>query len=52
MAINDSLLSLNEREIKHIMSSWIETFSKHMFPFIEEGRFKVLDSDNPGLTIR
>ncbi|GAH81950.1 unnamed protein product, partial [marine sediment metagenome] len=47
MAINDSLLSLTEREIKHLMSSWAETFSKKIFPFIEEDRFSVLYSDNP-----
>jgi len=47
MAINDSLLSLTERERKHLMSSWAETFSKKIFPFIEEDRFSVLYSDNP-----
>jgi len=47
MAINDSLLSLTEREMKHLKGSWAETFSKKIFPFIEEDRFKVLYSDNP-----
>jgi len=47
MAINDSLLSLTERERKHLMSSWAETFSKKIFPFIGEDRFSVLYSDNP-----
>ena len=47
MAINDSLLSLTERERKHLMSSWAETFSKKIFRFIEEDRFSVLYSDNP-----
>jgi hypothetical protein len=47
MAINDSLLSLTERERKHLMNSWAETFSKKIFPFIEEDRFSVLYSDNP-----
>jgi len=47
MAINDSLLSLTERERKHLMSSWAETFSKKIFPFIEEDRFSILYSDNP-----
>jgi len=47
MAINDSLLSLTEREIKHLMNSWAETFSKKIFPFIAEDRFSVLYSDNP-----
>jgi len=47
MAINDSLLSLTERERKHLMSSWAETFSKKIFPFIKEDRFSVLYSDNP-----
>ncbi|MBA7577117.1 hypothetical protein ES708_18963 [subsurface metagenome] len=28
MAINDSLLSLTERETKYLKNSWIETFSK------------------------
>ncbi len=46
MAINDSLLSLTEREMKHLMSSWAETFSKKIFPFIAEDRFSVLYSDN------
>ena len=31
MAINDSLLSLIEREMKHLISSWAETFSKKIF---------------------
>ena len=47
MAINDSLLSLTEREMKHLMSSWAETFSKKIFPFIKEDRFSILYSDNP-----
>ena len=47
MAINDSLLSLTEREMKHLMSSWAETFSKKIFPFIAEDRFSILYSDNP-----
>ncbi len=47
MAIHDSLLSLTEREMKHLKGSWAETFSKKIFPFIEEGRFSVLYSDNP-----
>ena len=47
MAINDSLLSLTEREMKHLKGSWAETFSKKIFPFIEEDRFSVLYSDNP-----
>jgi len=47
MAINDALLSLTEREIKHLKGSWAETFSKKIFPFIDEDRFKVLYSDNP-----
>ena len=47
MAINDSLLSLTEREMKHLKGSWAETFSKKIFPFITEDRFSVLYSDNP-----
>ena len=47
MAINDSLLSLTERERKYLNNSWAETFSKKIFPFIEEDRFKILYSDNP-----
>ena len=47
MAINDALLSLTEREIKHLKGSWAETFGKKIFPFIDEDRFKVLYSDNP-----
>lgn len=35
MAINDSLLSLTERERKHLKGSWAETFSKKIFPFIQ-----------------
>jgi len=46
MAIHDSLLSLTEREMKHLKGSWAETFSKKIFPFIEEDRFSVLYSDN------
>jgi len=47
MAIHDSLYNLTEREMKHLMNSWAETFSKKIFPFIKEDRFKVLYSDNP-----
>ena len=47
IAINDALLSLTERERKHLKDSWAETFSKKIFPFIKEDRFKVLYSDNP-----
>jgi len=47
MAMYDSLLSLTERERKYLNSSWAETFSKKIFPFIEEDRFSVLYSDNP-----
>ena len=47
MAINDSLLSLTERERKYLKDSWAETFSKEIFPLIKEDRFSVLYSDNP-----
>jgi len=47
MAMYDSLLSLTERERKHLNNSWAETFSKKIFPFIREDRFSVLYSDNP-----
>ena len=47
MAINDALLSLTEREMKHLKGSWAETFSKKIFPFIKEDRFSILYSDNP-----
>ena len=46
-AINDFLLSLTEREMKHLKDSWVEIFIKKIFPFIEEDRFSVLYSDNP-----
>ena len=47
MALDDSLLSLTERERKYLNNSWAETFSKKIFPFIDEDRFNVLYSDNP-----
>jgi len=47
MAMYDSLLSLTEREMKHLKGSWAETFSKKIFPSIAEDRFSVLYSDNP-----
>ena len=47
MAINDTVLSLTERETKYLKDSWTETFSKKIFPFIDEDRFKVLYSNNP-----
>jgi len=47
MAIYDSLFLLTGREIKHLKGSWAEIFSKKIFPFIDEGRFSVLYSDNP-----
>jgi hypothetical protein len=47
MAMYDSLLSLTERERKYLNNSWAETFSKKIFPFIKEDRFKVLYSNNP-----
>ena len=47
MAINDALLSLTARERKYLDNSWAETFSKKIFPFIEEERFSILYSANP-----
>ena len=47
MAINDALFLLTEREMKYLKGSWAETFSKKIFPFIDEDRFSVLYSDNP-----
>jgi len=47
MDIYDSLFLLTEREIKHLKGSWAEIFSKKIFPFIDEDRFRVLYSDNP-----
>ena len=47
MALDDSLLSLTERERKYLNNSWAETFSKKIFSFIDEDRFSVLYSDNP-----
>jgi hypothetical protein len=35
MAINDSLLSLTEREMKHLKDSWTETFIKKIFPQLQ-----------------
>jgi hypothetical protein len=46
MAIHDTLYNLTEREIKHLKGSHVEMFSKKIFPCIDEGRFKVLYSDN------
>ena len=46
MDLDDSLLSLTERERKYLNNSWAETFSKKIFPFIKEDRFSVLYSDN------
>jgi hypothetical protein len=47
MALHDPLLSLTERERKHLKDSWAEAFSQNIFPFIAEGRFSVLYSTNP-----
>jgi len=47
MAMYDALLSLTERELKYLKGSWAETFSKKIFPSIDEDRFSVLYSDNP-----
>lgn len=47
MAINDALLSLTKRKTKYLQDSWAETFSKKIFPFIDEERFSVLYSANP-----
>jgi len=38
MAIDDSLLSLTERERKHLMNSWAKTFSKKIFPFMKASK--------------
>ena len=43
----DSLSNLTGREVKCLKGSWAEIFSKKIFPFIDEDRFKVLYSDNP-----
>lgn len=47
MGISDALLSLTERERRHLKDSWTEIFSKKIFPFLDEDRFRVLYSDNP-----
>ena len=47
MAINDPLFSLTEREKRYLQDSWAEAFSKKIFPFIAEDRFRVLYSANP-----
>ena len=47
MALHDPLLSLTERERKHLQDSWAEAFSQNIFPFIAEDRFSVLYSANP-----
>jgi hypothetical protein len=47
MALHDPLLSLTERERKHLQHSWAEPFSKKIFPYITEDRFSVLYSANP-----
>ena len=47
MAINDALLSLTARERKYLDNSWAEIFSKKVFPFSKEDRFRVLYSANP-----
>jgi len=47
MALHDPLLSLTERERKHLQHSWAEPFSKKIFPYITEERFRVLYSANP-----
>ena len=54
IAINDSLYNLTEKERKYLMNSWAETFSRKIFPFIEEDRFSLLlvIIRPPGLTIR
>ena len=46
MAMYDSLYNLTGREIKYLKNSWAETFSKKIFPFIKEYKFRVLYSDN------
>jgi len=45
--IFDPIYSLTEREIKRLINSWAEIFSKEVFPLISEDRFSVLYSDNP-----
>ena len=50
MAIYDSLFLLTGREIKYLKGSWAETFSKKIFSFIEEDRFRILYSDNPAFS--
>ncbi len=39
MAMHDSLYNLTERERKYPKNSWVETFSKKIFPFIKEDWF-------------
>ena len=47
MAIHDPLLSLTERERKHLKDPWAESFSQKIFPLIAEDLFSVLYSTNP-----
>jgi hypothetical protein len=46
LSIFDSMTTLTKREEKRLKSSWAETFSKDIFPLINESRFSVLYSDN------
>jgi len=46
MDMYDSLFLLTERDIKHLKNSWAEIFSKKIFLFIDEERFRVLYSDS------
>ena len=47
MNIFDPYYGLTEREKKFLKDSWAETFSKEIFPLINEDRFSVLYSENP-----
>jgi len=49
IAISDLLSSLTQIERKYLKNSWVETFSKKIFSFIKEDRFRVLYSDNPAI---
>ena len=45
LSLNDSFITLTERERKALEKSWAKIFADEIFPAIEEERFSVLYSD-------
>ena len=51
LSLDDSFMTLTERERKALEKSWAKIFADEIFPAIDEERFSVLYSDKASSTV-